>query len=169
MSGIRIIPGDYIARYELEIARRGCCDALAEICFTEDKTQYSIMLKGNNYCEAGDLFERSRGRMFDGYRLLLGYLRTICKGVMEIEDYLIPASHISFIYEDILICGDHPVFQFSGSEKDFRSAIYELLDFIKQKYPDVHADFLISKLPASCNAHELYKILTSMEIDLSIL
>ena len=166
MKKYLIIPKENISRYELEIARSGCCMSLAPISFAEDEACYFIERSDPSGCGSRQFIDSSGNAMFDGYRLLLKYLRTICISILDIEDHLIPCEHISLEIDEILLVEERAVMQISPSGESFTSSMKKLLENINEIYPETHAAFLFSRLPGEFNASKLKKMLISMELDL---
>ena len=166
MTKTKKICKENIGRYELEIARSGCCDSLKKLHFTENAEFFNIEYDDSVPDDLDEILSMGSHEMFDSYRLLLKSLREICKSVVRIEDYLIPACHISLDPEEIAFTEGRAVLRFNESPKETEEAIIVLLNTIFSKHPETHADFLISSLPKHCDAASLCRSLTSMEIDL---
>lgn len=160
-----IIKKSSIERYELEIARESCCDALAPTVFAEDEAYYVLRVGINKQNTLENQLKTARQHILDAYKLLLRYMRSICLAVIKAEDYLIPASHLSFTPGSIFLNEDKAMLIFESEGKNFCDSIKTLLENINDLYPESCADFLLKKLPYSYDSEELYRLLTSFELD----
>ena len=155
-----------INRYELEIARSGCCRSLANISFAEDDSFYSISSEICNVSSMDSLFDEYGAGIFDPYILLIDFLIAVCRSVIDAEDYLIDPKHISLHPDDIFLSNKRVLLIFTENSMDFMDSMKFLMEYIGRKNPRTHGDFLCSRIPEYYDAHELERFLTWTRIDL---
>jgi len=156
-----------IALYELEIMRAGCCGALAAGCFFETDSDYVLSLELSGLKGALSVLQPKGRELFSGYRALLCLLRKILEAIALAEDFLIPAAHISFAPDDLLIDSHENIrLVLKPQSGNLPERLCALLTYIEKHSPGMHAAHLASLVPEYADTSYMLRELSILELEL---